>query len=161
LFFFNFLFPKSFLDSLNITKAALNAASTQAESALEQAKKLQEEAFKVHLNITFNAPNIIIPTNSYSDEVLFLDLGELTLNTNFYDDSVKSLVEKQTICLKNILASRAKLDQNYDILGEAVLLDCSDLTTSIDRLLFPERAKTEPAVSIRINWDSVHVGFEY
>jgi hypothetical protein len=128
---------------------------------LEQAKKLQEQAFKVHLDIKFNAPNIIIPTNSYSDEALFLDLGELTLNTSFENDPVKSLVEKQTINLQNILASRAKLDQNYDILGEAVLLNCAELKTSIERLLFPEKAKNEPAVSIKVEWDSVHVSFEY
>ncbi|CAF3842051.1 unnamed protein product [Rotaria sp. Silwood1] len=54
----------SFLDSLNITKPALNIVLTQVDVAYEQ-----EQAFKVHLNITFN---IIIPTNSYSDQVLFL-----------------------------------------------------------------------------------------
>jgi hypothetical protein len=61
--------------------------------------------------------------------------------------------------LKNILASRAKLDQDYNILGEAILLDCSDLTTKIKRLLFPDKAKSEPAVSIKLEWDSVHVSF--
>lgn len=142
---------------MNITKAALDAASTQAGSALEQAKKLQEQAFKVHLDITFRAPNIIVPTNSYSDEVLLLDLGELTLKTSFNDDPVRSLVETQSIRLENILASRAKLDTDYNILGEAVLLDCAELKTSIDRLLFPTKAKTVPAVAIQVDWNSVHV----
>ncbi len=137
----------------------MSAASTQAGSALEQAKKLQEQAFKVHLDVTFNAPNVIIPTNSYSDEALFLDLGELTLKTSFNDDPVKSLVEKQTVLLKNILASRAKLDQDYNILGEVVLLECAELNTTIDRLLFPEKAKTATPVSINVNWDSVAVCF--
>ncbi|CAF4548650.1 unnamed protein product, partial [Rotaria sp. Silwood2] len=92
-----------FLDSLNITKAALNIASTQADAAYEQVQKLQEQAFKVHLDITFNAPNIIIPTNSYSDQALFLDLGKLILKTNFYDDPRKSLVEQQNIRFENML----------------------------------------------------------
>ena len=144
---------------MNITKAALDAASTQAESALEQAKKLQEQAFKVHLDITFRAPNIIVPTSSYSDEVLLLDLGELTLKTSFNDDPVKSLVETQTVRLENILASRAKLDMDYNIIGEAVLLDCAELKISIDRLLFPTKVKTEPGVSMKVDWDSVHVNF--
>ena len=145
---------------MNITKAALDAASTQAGSALEQAKKLQEQAFKVLLDVTFNAPNIIIPINSYSDEALLLDLGELGLKTSFRDDPVKSLVETQNVHLKNILASRVKLDQDYNILGEAVLLDCAELKTTIDRLLFPERAKTSTAVSIKANWDSINVSLE-
>ena len=46
---------QNFLDSLNITKAALDLASTQADAAYEQVQKLQEQAFKVHLDITFNA----------------------------------------------------------------------------------------------------------
>ncbi len=87
-------------------------------------------------------------------------MGELTLQTTFYDDPKKSLVERQSICLKKILASRAKLDQDYNILGEAVLLECTDLNTTINRLLFPEKVKTEPAVSIKVGWESVHVGFK-
>ena len=144
---------------MNITKAALDVASTQAESALEQAKKLQEQAFKVRLDITFRAPNIIVPMNSYSEEALFLDLGELTLKTTFYDDPVKFLVEKQTVRLQNVLATRARLDTDYNILGEVVLFDCAELNITIDRLLFPAKVKTEPGVSMKAEWDSVHVNF--
>lgn len=150
-------FLQGFLDSLNVTKAALDIASTQAETAYEQVQKLQEQAFKVHLDITFNAPNIIIPTNSYSDEALFLDLGKLTLKTDFEDDPVKLLVEKQNVQLENILASRVRLDQDYNILGEAVLLECADLTTVINRLLFPAKVKDQPGVSIKVLWELVHV----
>ncbi|UJR10669.1 hypothetical protein I4U23_014864 [Adineta vaga] len=146
----------SFLDSLNITKAALDLATTQADVAYEQVQKLQEQAFKVHLDITFNAPNIIVPTNSYSDEALFLDLGKLTLKTSFVDHPIKGLVEQQKIRLENILASRIKLDPDYNILGEAVLLDCAELNTDIDRSLFPEKAKKLPGISIKVQWDLVH-----
>lgn len=142
---------------MNITKAALDIASTQADAAYEQVQKLQEQAFKVHLDITFNAPNIIIPTNSYSDEALFLDLGKLTLKTSFRDDPIKDLVEEQNIRLENILASRVKLDQEYKILGEAVLLECAELNTVVNRLLFPQKVKDKPGVSINVQWDLVHV----
>ncbi|CAF2390576.1 unnamed protein product [Rotaria sp. Silwood2] len=145
-----------FLDSLNITKAALNIASTQADAAYEQVQKLQEQAFKVHLDITFNAPNIIIPTNSYSDQALFLDLGKLILKTNFYDDPRKSLVEQQNIRFENMLASRVKLDRDCNILGEAILLECAELNTLINRLLYPDKVKTEPGVSIKVDWKLVH-----
>ncbi|CAF0945953.1 unnamed protein product [Adineta ricciae] len=145
-----------FLDTLNITKAALDIASTQADAAYEQVQKLQEQAFKVHLDITFNAPNIIIPTNSYSDEALFLDLGKLTLKTSFRDDPIKDLIEEQNIQLENILASRVKLDRDYNILGEAVLLECAELNAVVNRLLFPQKAKSQPGVSINVQWDLVH-----
>ncbi|CAF3681386.1 unnamed protein product [Rotaria sordida] len=145
-----------FLNSLNLTKAALSLASTQASAAYEQVQKLQEQAFKVHLDVTFNAPNIIIPINSYSDQALFLDLGKLTLKTNFYDDPEKFLVEQQTVQLENILASRIKFDQDCNITGEVILIECAELNTSINRLLYPDKVKTEPAISIKIDWESVN-----
>ncbi|CAF4060347.1 unnamed protein product, partial [Adineta steineri] len=146
----------NFLDSLNITKAALDLASTQADAAYEQVQKLQEQAFKVHLDITFNAPNIIIPTNSYSDEALLFDLGKLTLLTRFYDDPKRSLVEQQNVRLENVLASRVKLNHDNNILGEIILLECAELNTLINRLLYPEKIKSEPGVSIKVEWDLVH-----
>lgn len=79
------------------------------------------------------------------------------MKTEFYDDPKKSLVERQKICLQEILASRVKLDQDNNILGEADLLKCGDLNTEINRLLFPDRAKDAAAVSIKVSWDLVHV----
>ena len=148
---------QGFLDSLNITKAALDLASSQADAAYVQVQKLQEQAFKVHLDITFNAPTIIIPTNSFSDEALFLDLGRLTLKTSFVDDPQRFLVEEQNVRLENILASRVKLDRENQVVGEAILLECAELNTLIRRLLFPQKVKTEPGLSVKIDWESVHV----
>ncbi|CAF0751812.1 unnamed protein product [Rotaria sordida] len=145
-----------FLDSLNLTKDALDLASAQADAAYEQVQKLQKQAFKVHLDITFNAPNIIIPTNSYSDEALLFDLGKLTLKTRFYDDPKRSLLEQQNIRLENVLASRVKLSSEHGILGEVILLECAELNTLINRLLYPEKIKTEPEVSIKVEWELVH-----
>jgi hypothetical protein len=88
-------------------------------------------------------------------------LGKLTLQTKFQDDPKKSLVEQQSIRLENILASRVKLDPEYNILGEAVLLECAELNTAINRLLFPEKCKDEPGVSMKLDWDLVHVGFQF
>ncbi|CAF4149952.1 unnamed protein product, partial [Adineta steineri] len=145
-----------FLQTLNITKSALDLASTQADAAYEQVQKLQEQAFKAHLDITFNAPNIIIPTNSYSDEALLFDLGRLTLLTRFYDDPERSLVEQQSVRLENVLASRVKLNHDNNILGEIILLECAELNILINRLLYPEKVKHEPGVSIKVEWDLVH-----
>ncbi len=68
---------------MNISKAALEIASYQADVVYEQVQKLQNQAFKLCLNATFNAPNIIVPINSSSNEALFIDLGKLILQTNF------------------------------------------------------------------------------
>lgn len=142
---------------MNITKAALDLASTQADAAYEQVQKLQEQAFKVHLDITFNAPNIIIPTNSYSDEALLFDLGRLTLKTRFVDDPKKLLTEQQSVVLESVLASRVKLNRDNSILGEITLLECAELNATINRLLYPEKVRYEPGVSIKIEWEFIHV----
>lgn len=145
---------------MNITKAAIDLASTQADAAYEQVQKLQEQAFKVDLDIIFNAPNIIVPTSSYSDEALLLDLGQLTLKTRFIDDPKRLLIEQQNVRLENVLASRVNLDRENNILGEVILLECAELNMSIDRLLYPERMKKEPGVSIKVKWQLVHVCLE-
>lgn len=137
----------------------MDLASAQADAAYEQVQKLQEQAFKVHLDITFNAPTIITPTNSYSDEALLFDLGKLTIKTKFYDDPKLSLIEQQSVRLENVRASRIKLDEKNNILGEIMLLECAELNTSVNRLLYPEKFITEPGVSIKAEWDLVHVSF--
>lgn len=144
---------------MNISKAALDLAAIQADAAYEQVQKLQEQAFKVHLDIAFNAPTIIIPTNSYSDEALLFDLGQLTLKTRFYDDPKRSLVEQQNVRLENVRASRIELNRDDQILGEMILLECAELNTLINRLLYPEKVKNEPGVSIKIEWEFIHVRF--
>lgn len=127
---------------------------------MEQVQKLQEQAYKVHLDITFNAPTILIPTNSNSDQALFIDLGQLTMKTTFEDDPKRFLVEHQNIRLENIRASRVQLDAGNAILGEASLLECTDLKTDIQRLLYPDRVREEAALAIKVDWESVHVSGE-
>src|ERR1700722_12698423 len=106
-----YFIKKDFLDTSNESKATLEIASNQADTTYGQVQKLQEEAFKLCLDVTFNAPNIIIPINSYSDEALFLDLGKLTLQTKFIYDQKNLIVEQQQVTIENVLASRVKLNK--------------------------------------------------
>ena len=55
------------------------------------------------------------------------------------------------------MASRVKLNRDDHILGEVILLECADLNTLINRLLYPEKVRTEPGVSIKVDWKLVHV----
>jgi hypothetical protein len=118
---------------------------------------LQNQAFKLQLNATFNAPDIIIPVNSSSDEALFLGLGKLTLQTNFIDEPKMLLVEQQQIIIENVLASRIQLTKTNEIQSEIILLECAELKMNINRLLYPEERKNEPNISIKMQLDLVHV----
>ncbi len=142
---------------MNISKAALEVASYQADAVYEQVQKLQNQAFKLCLNATFNAPNIIVPINSSSNEALFIDLGKLILQTNFIDDTNKLLIEQQHIIIENVLASRVKLTKTNEIQSEIILLECEQLQMDINRLLYHEKVKNEPYLSIKMHWDLIHV----
>jgi len=144
---------------LNISIAALEFGSLQADTVYEQVKKLQNQAFKLRLNATFNAPNIIVPINSSSDEALFIDLGKLILQTNFIDDTKKLLIEQQHIIIENVLASRVKLTKTNEIQSEIILLECAELKIDINRLLYHEQVKKEAYLSIKMHWNLIHVRY--
>ena len=135
----------------------MELASTQVDAVYEQAQKLPNQAFKLRLNATLNAPTILIPINSTSDEGLYLDLGHLTLQTKFLDDPNRLLVEQQEVIIENVLASHVRVNQNNAIQSEISLLECAQLKVTIDRLLYPEQVKSKPFISIRMHWDFVHV----
>ncbi|CAF3896761.1 unnamed protein product, partial [Rotaria magnacalcarata] len=145
-----------FLDTLDITKAALELASNQANHVYEQAQKLQKQAFKLRLDATFNAPNIIVPINACADEALFLDLGKINLTTNFIDDQITSLVEQQQIKIENVLVTRVKLDKNNEVESGITLLDCANFKIVIDRLLNLEKIKSSAQISIAMQLDLIH-----
>ena len=142
---------------MSISQAAIELASARVDTVYEQAQKLTNQAFKLRLNAKLNAPTILIPINSTSDEGLFLDLGQLTLQTKFLDDPNRLLVEQQEVIIENVVASHVRLNQNNSIQSEINLLECAQLRVTIDRLLYPEQAKSKPFISIRMHWDFVHV----
>lgn len=120
-------------------------------------EQTENQAFKLLINATFNAPNIIIPINSYSNEAILLDLGTLNLQTKFIDDPIALLIEHQEIFIENVLANRIKLNQENEIESEINVLDCAELKIDIKRLLYHEKAKNEPYLNVKMQWDLVHV----
>lgn len=135
---------------MNISQAAIELASNQVDA-------VYEKAFKLRLNAVFNAPTILIPINSTSDEGLFLDLGQLTLQTKFIDHPEKLLIEQQEVMIENALASHVLMNKSNEIQSEIVLLECAKLQMNIDRLLYHQQVKTKPYISISMQWDFVHV----
>lgn len=138
---------------LNLSSIIAN----QADLVYEQIQKLQNEAFRLRFNATFHAPNIIVPINSSSNEGFLLDLGEINLQTKFIDHPTRSLIEKQCISIKNVSASRVHMNDNHDIISEIILLDCGQSNVSVQRLLYPDRIKNTPSISIKMHWGLIHV----
>ncbi len=88
---------------------------------------------------------------------MFFDLGELILQTTFLDHETKLLVEEQHIIIQNVLASRIRLNEKNEIQSEIILLQCAQLQMDINRLLYPEKVKNKPHISIKMQWDFIHV----
>ncbi|CAF4370667.1 unnamed protein product, partial [Adineta steineri] len=86
----------------------------QPSTVSKTMEKLQEQVLKLRLDATFNAPSILIPINSSSNEGLFIDLGQLLIQTKFSDDPTCLLVEEQVITVKNLLTSRVHLSKTNE-----------------------------------------------
>lgn len=142
---------------MNISQGAIELASNRVGAVYEQVQKFQEHAFKLRLNAIFNAPTILIPINSTSDEGLFLDLGRIILQTKFINDPEKLLVERQDITIENVLASRVRMNKSNEIQSEIILLECAKLQMDVDRLLYYQQVKSKAYISIDMQWDFIHV----
>jgi hypothetical protein len=44
-----------------------------------------------------------------------------------------------------------------EIQSEIILLECAELKTDINRFLYPQKVKNKPLISIKMQWDLIHV----
>ncbi|CAF3978777.1 unnamed protein product [Adineta steineri] len=127
----------------------------QPSTVSKTMEKFQEQVLKLRLDATFNAPSILIPINSSSNEGLFIDLGQLLIQTKFSDDPTCLLVEEQVITVKNLLTSRVHLSKTNEIVADINLLECAELHVLIDRLLYPDQVFDQSQISIKAYWDTI------
>ncbi|CAF1170061.1 unnamed protein product [Rotaria sordida] len=143
------------INLFQIKKTKSNVSSNEPSAISETMEKFQNQARKLRLDVILNAPSIFVPTSSYSNEGLFIDFGQLTAQTHFNNDPNRLYVEQQVIIIKNLFASRVQLDKNNETRGDISLLKCTELSTLIDRLLYPEKIQNEPEISIITKWDTI------
>jgi hypothetical protein len=117
---------------------------------------LQQQSSKLRCQINLNGPRVFIPKHSYSDQAILIDLGKLTIETDFIDDQTRSIVEGHTISFENLSANRVKLNNNNEIIENVSLLDCSTLKTLINRRLNIQNIQPDQSkISIKIEWDKI------
>ncbi|CAF1279791.1 unnamed protein product, partial [Didymodactylos carnosus] len=145
----------SMINVFQTKKPQHDVPSNQTSTVSDTIEKFQRQARKLRLDVTINASSIFVPTSSYSSEGLFLDLGQLTIQTHFIDDPNRLFVEQQIITINNLFGRRVKLNNNNEILGDISVLECSELRTLIERLLYPEKIQNESQITIQLNWDTI------
>jgi hypothetical protein len=120
------------------------------------------------LNITIDAPIIIVPQNSSSSNALYLDCGIITVKTNmeilknyYKKENLKinigklndrcglpPLLEVQKVILSNMVVSRVVLKDDLKILSNLSLIDCSELKVVVKRSLQPKVFKDVEAIFV-------------
>jgi hypothetical protein len=144
------------LNVLNASKTKTTKISSPKTSpASDTMQQSEEQSLKFHFDISINAPTILIPINSHSNEATFIDLGQLTLKTHFLDNPNRSIVEQHVLIFKNLLASRVHLNNNNEILDDVILLDCDELCTRVDRLLHTEKLPNDAKMSGNVEWETM------
>ena len=66
---------------------------------------IQKQGAKIGLNISVNAPQILIPCNSKSKEMLVADLGQLRVVNSIISSSQHGLISKMDVKLSSFQVS--------------------------------------------------------
>lgn len=108
--FFSWFFPfQLFLDHFQAAKEKVAAASAAAAEAAKQSmEEVYEKSTRISLNIVIEAPVIMTPQNSSSDNTIVADLGILTIKNKFSlgqkrnELGMPAIYEKMTLELQNL-----------------------------------------------------------
>lgn len=70
-----------------------------------QVQYIQTQGAKIGLKVSVNAPQILIPCNSKSNEVLVADLGQLHISNSIVSSSQYGLIDKMNVRLSSFQVS--------------------------------------------------------
>ena len=70
-----------------------------------QVQYIQTQGAKIGLKVSVNAPQILIPCNSKSNEMLVADLGQLHISNSIVSSSQYGLIDKMNVRLSSFQVS--------------------------------------------------------
>lgn len=147
----------SLINIFPVNRTEQNDSSNQSSIVSNNMENFQKQARKLHLYVTLNTPTILIPISTFSKEGVFIDLGQWKIHTNSKDHPNGSIVEKHALTINDLKASRVEFGENHESIREVILLECAELSTSIDRLLPTETLEHDSHISIITNWDTIQL----
>ncbi|XP_077994048.1 intermembrane lipid transfer protein VPS13A-like isoform X3 [Glandiceps talaboti] len=131
----------AFVDHFQAAKDAVTDASKSAASAAQaRVQDLHERSARVLLDITIQAPLVIVPQSSKSLNVIVADLGILTVKNAFsipdktVDKDTPPIVDAMNIKLSSVKLSRALMEHDK-IKSETLVLEPVDIMVDITRNL--------------------------
>ncbi|XP_070537095.1 intermembrane lipid transfer protein VPS13A-like isoform X2 [Ptychodera flava] len=156
-----------FVDHFQAAKDAVkDAGATAASSAKATVQDLHERSARVSLDITIQAPLIIVPQNSTSCNAIVADLGVLTLSNIFSivdtsADKDSPPVDDMNISLHSVKLSRSLMTDSEDIIrSELLILEPVDITVDIKRNLAASWYHKIPNITIRGKLPALKISLE-
>ncbi|KAJ8307900.1 hypothetical protein KUTeg_014547 [Tegillarca granosa] len=154
----------AFLNNFQTAKDKLKkAGDTMAEYSKEAVQRLQEKAPRVRLNINMDAPKIIVPQSSKSQNVLLADFGHLKIQNSFEMPGKNSasgfpaVLDLMGINLSDLKVTRAVIAPSGSIHGECRILEPISIKLAITRNLSIGWYKDRPEIDITGTMEAVMV----
>lgn len=115
-----------------------------------------EKETRLKLNIDINAPDIIIPSNSHSSDIIWLDLGHIIISNSFKDLCVKhesgsaAVLEELVVTLNDFMLLRGTFLNEDQIDSEQVLLKPFNMVLFLKRNLSKSWYKDIPEMELNL-----------
>ncbi|CAF4932934.1 unnamed protein product [Rotaria sp. Silwood1] len=103
-------------------------------------QKYQQHSIEFHMDFILNAPQVLIPVNSYSNHGIFIDLGKLSMHSESN--------QQYRITFENLSINRIILNNENKSLN---LLECSPFQTLINRHFNSDNKE----IYVKILWDKI------
>ncbi|XP_035670900.1 vacuolar protein sorting-associated protein 13C-like isoform X6 [Branchiostoma floridae] len=152
----------AFGNEFQAAKAALSEAGAQAtQAALESAKDFSKTSTRLALDISVNAPVIVIPQSSTNRQALLADLGKLTVQNSFRisgdaSKDVPAVLDSMKIDLTALKMSRGLMEKD-ECKAEILLIEPVNLRLSITRNLAAGWYHDVPEVDISGKLETINV----
>ncbi|XP_062998550.1 intermembrane lipid transfer protein VPS13C isoform X2 [Elgaria multicarinata webbii] len=152
----------NFLNSFQIAKEALSAATVQAaEKAATSVRDLAQRSFRLSMDINLKAPVILIPQSSVSSNAVVIDLGLIKIQNKFSlvlaeDCPLPPVMDKMDVQLTRLKMSRTILQPGFSQ-PDIQILHPINLNLSVNRNLAGTWYHKIPVMEIKGHLDTMNI----
>ncbi|KAI6203695.1 Vacuolar protein sorting-associated protein 13C [Aphelenchoides besseyi] len=133
------------------------ATKKAAETAQNVKKKLEENPQRILLDIELNAPAIVVPRRSTSNQMLLFDFGRLLIKNKFMSKK-NAIIDGMTVTMNDMhVASGLLDDDSMNILSKCNILRPVTFNLAVHRNLSFESNKEVPEITVDAHLPSINL----
>ncbi|XP_049821668.1 intermembrane lipid transfer protein Vps13-like isoform X2 [Aethina tumida] len=147
----------------NARQSIITVSQAAAQNAKENMKSAYESAVKISLEVNLKAPIILVPVDSKSFEVLYIDLGEIALTNKFTVLAEKNsvgnpaVIDELSAKLSNLKISTVVLNLEREVGSETTVLKPLTTTVMVKRNLSTSWFRGVPDIDITVQIKTIEV----